>query len=102
MSGRPTLPTSRSGKGFCLVAIIDWASRAVLAWRLSNTMDVTFCLAALEEALARSGQGRVELAGFEHRPLFSAADQRAAKVTADGNYQGQISAMAIPLSPATA
>jgi len=29
-----------------LVAIIDWASRAVLAWRLSNTMDVSFCLAA--------------------------------------------------------
>jgi putative transposase len=33
------------GRGFLyLVAIIDWASRAVLAWRLSNTMDVSFCL----------------------------------------------------------
>ena len=33
------------GRGFLyLVAIIDWASRAVLAWRLSNTMDVAFCL----------------------------------------------------------
>ena len=42
------------GRGFLyLVAISDWASRAVLAWRLSNTMDVAFCLAALEEALAR-------------------------------------------------
>jgi transposase InsO family protein len=30
-----------------LVAIIDWASRAVLAWRLSNTMETSFCLAAL-------------------------------------------------------
>jgi len=39
-----------------LVAIIDWASRAVLAWRLSNTMDVTFCLDALEEALTRFGR----------------------------------------------
>ena len=40
------------GRGFLyLVAIIDWASRAVLAWRLSNTMDVSFCVAALEEAL---------------------------------------------------
>ncbi|WP_442870089.1 transposase [Bradyrhizobium sp. CCBAU 45394] len=38
-----------------LVAIIDWASRAVLAWRLSNTMDVLFCVAALEEALAKYG-----------------------------------------------
>src|SRR5262249_37393059 len=33
--------------------IMDWASRAVLAWRLSNTMDVSFCVSALEEALAR-------------------------------------------------
>src|ERR1700748_993648 len=39
-----------------LVAIIDWASRAVLAWRLSNTMDAAFCLAALEEGLAEVGQ----------------------------------------------
>ena len=45
------------GRGFLyLVAIIDWASRAVLAWQLSNTMDVAFCLAALEEALARYGK----------------------------------------------
>src|ERR687897_3782644 len=45
------------GRGFLyLVAIIDWASRAVLSWRLSNTMEVSFCVAALEEALARFGQ----------------------------------------------
>jgi putative transposase len=45
------------GRGFLyLVAIIDWASRAVLAWRLSNTMDVSFCVSALEEALARFGK----------------------------------------------
>lgn len=35
-----------------LTAIIDWYTRYVLAWRLSNTMDVTFCLEALEEALS--------------------------------------------------
>jgi putative transposase len=40
---------------FYLVAVIDWASRAVLSWRLSNTMDAVFCVAALEEALARYG-----------------------------------------------
>ena len=46
----------RMAKGFLyLVAIIDWASRAVLAWRLSNTMDTAFCLAALDKALARFG-----------------------------------------------
>ena len=43
-------------RGFLyLVAIMDWASRKVLAWRLSNTMDADFCVAALEEALARHG-----------------------------------------------
>jgi putative transposase len=45
------------GRGFLyLVAVIDWASRAVLSWRLSNTMDVSFCVSALEEALARFGR----------------------------------------------
>jgi putative transposase len=36
-----------------LVAIIDWHSRYVLSWRLSNTLDTSFCLDALEEALER-------------------------------------------------
>ena len=41
-------------KGFLyLVAIMDWHSRKVLSWRLSNTMDTDFCVAALEEALAK-------------------------------------------------
>lgn len=48
------------GRGFLyMVAILDWASRAVLAWRLSNTMDVGFCLTALEEALARFGKPEI-------------------------------------------
>jgi putative transposase len=47
-------------KGFLyLVAIIDWASRAVLAWRLSNTMDTRFCLEALEQALATFGKPEI-------------------------------------------
>jgi putative transposase len=47
-------------RGFLyLVAVIDWASRAVLAWRLSNTIDRCFCIAALEEALARYGKPRI-------------------------------------------
>ena len=38
------------GRGFLyLVAVIDWASRVVLSWRLSNTMDASFCVAALED-----------------------------------------------------
>ena len=43
-------------RGFLyLVAIMDWASRYVLAWRLSNTLDASFCTDALDEALARHG-----------------------------------------------
>ena len=45
------------GRGFLyLVAIMDWASRAVLAWRLSNSMEASFCVSALQEALARFGR----------------------------------------------
>ncbi len=41
-------------KGFhYLVAIMDWYSRYVVAWRLSNTMDADFCVEALEEALGK-------------------------------------------------
>ena len=38
-----------------MVAIVDWYSRKVLAWRLSNTLDSRFCVEALEEAIARYG-----------------------------------------------
>ena len=47
-------------RGFLyLVAIMDWHSRAVLAWRLSNVMDTEFCVAALNEALARYGKPEI-------------------------------------------
>lgn len=38
-----------------LVAIMDWATRKVLSWRLSNTMHADFCVEALNEAIARFG-----------------------------------------------
>ena len=44
-------------RGFLyLVAIMDWATRHVLAWRLSNTMDSRFCIEALRDAMARYGK----------------------------------------------
>ncbi len=47
-------------RGFLyLVAIMDWASRSVLAWRLSNSMDPSFCVEALEEAIARYGKPEI-------------------------------------------
>jgi putative transposase len=43
-------------RGFCyLVVIMDWFSRYVLAWRLSNTLDSSFCVEALEEAISTYG-----------------------------------------------
>jgi len=51
------LPMAR---GFVyLVAIMDWHSRRVLSWRLSNTMTADFCVEALEEALARYGRPEI-------------------------------------------
>ncbi len=47
-------------RGFLyLVAIMDWASRKVLAWRVSNSLDAAFCVAALEEALAQYGRPEI-------------------------------------------
>ncbi len=47
-------------KGFMyLVVILDWHSRRVLAWRLSNTLETDFCLEALDEALRRFGKPEV-------------------------------------------
>jgi putative transposase len=47
-------------RGFVyLAAVIDWFSRKVLAWRLSITMDVGFCIEAVEEAMARFGKPEI-------------------------------------------
>ena len=44
-------------RGFVyLTAVLDWFTRRVLAWRLSITMEVDFCLEAVEEALAKHGR----------------------------------------------
>ena len=44
-------------RGFLyLVAVMDWATRKVLSWRVSNTLEADFCVAALEEAIARFGR----------------------------------------------
>ena len=47
-------------RGFLyLVAIMDWAPRHVLAWRLSNSMDTGFCIEALNEALSNYGKPQI-------------------------------------------
>jgi len=56
-------------RGFLyLMAIIDWYSRYVLSWRLSNTLDAGFCIEALEEALAK---GRPEIFNTDQGSQFT-------------------------------
>ncbi|HME24442.1 MAG TPA: IS3 family transposase [Acetobacteraceae bacterium] len=59
-------------RGFVyLAAVVDWFSRRVLAWRLSITMEVDFCLEAVEEALAR--YGRPEIFNTDQGSQFTSA-----------------------------
>ena len=70
-----------------LVAIMDWYSRYVLAWRLSNTLDVYFCLDALEEALSK---GTPEIFNTDQGSQFTSEAftgmllQRGIQVSMDG------------------
>jgi putative transposase len=60
-------------RGFVyLAAVVDWFSRRVLAWRLSITMEVEFCLEAVEEALAR--HGRPEIFNTDQGSQFTSAE----------------------------
>jgi putative transposase len=60
-------------RGFLyLVAVMDWATRKVLTWRVSNTMDVAFCVEALQEALTRFG--RPEIFNTDQGSQFTSAE----------------------------
>lgn len=70
-----------------LVAIMDWYSRRVLSWRLSNTLDTEFCLEALEEALEH---GKPEIFNtdqgcqFTSEPFTSRLKEAGIKISMDG------------------
>jgi putative transposase len=75
-------------RGFLyLVAIIDWYSRYVLSWRLSNTLDAGFCVEALEEALKK---GRPEIfntdqgAQFTSEAFTGLLEQHGVSISMDG------------------
>src|SRR2546430_17722332 len=61
---------------------MDWASRAVLAWRLSNTMDSSFCVAAPQEALARFGTP--DIFNTDQGSQFTSADFTSVLMAAGG------------------
>lgn len=65
-------------RGFLyLVAVMDWYSRYVLSWRLSNSMDVEFCLRALDEALEQGVQ-------FTSRAFTERLPGRSIEISMDG------------------
>ena len=75
-------------RGFLyLVAIIDWYSRYVLSWRLSNTLDAGFCVEALEEALKK---GRPDIfntdqgAQFTSEAFTGILEQHGVRISMDG------------------
>ena len=75
-------------RGFLyLVAIIDWYSRYVLCWRLSNTLDADFCAEALEEAL---GKGRPDIFNTDQGSQFTSEaftgllEQHGIRISMDG------------------
>lgn len=76
-------------KGFMyLVAIMDWYSRRVLAWRVSNTMDTAFCIEALEEAIQRHGAPEIfntdQGAQFTSEAFTSALKAHGIAISMDG------------------
>jgi putative transposase len=76
-------------KGFLyLVVIMDWVSRAVLAWRLSNTLGAEFCVEALEEALFR--YGRPEIFNTDQEPLPDRESRGGARSIGDRLVRGEI------------
>jgi len=75
-------------RGFLyLVAVMDWATRKVLAWRVSNTMDMESCITALDEALTRFGPAEVfntDQGGQFTSPRFTGVLQVAGVKDLDG------------------
>jgi putative transposase len=76
-------------RGFAyLVAIMDWASRRVLSFRLSNTLDASFCTQALEEALGRYGVPEImntdQGSQFTSEGFTSLLHARGVKISMDG------------------
>ena len=75
--------------GFCyLVAVIDWHSRRVLSWRLSNTLDSRFCVEALYDALKRFGCPEIfntdQGAQFTAEDFTSVLRERVIAISMDG------------------
>jgi putative transposase len=84
-------------RGFMyLVAVMDWYSRKVLAWRLSNTLDADFCVSALEEAIRRYGRPEIfntdQGSQFTSHAFTKILEKNDIRISMDGrgNFQDNI------------
>ncbi|MHB8223898.1 MAG: IS3 family transposase, partial [Desulfurivibrionaceae bacterium] len=76
-------------KGFMyLIAIMDWATRKVLSWRVSNTLDTRFCVDALKEAIRKYGTPEIfntdQGCQFTSKAFTSALKSAGVKISMDG------------------
>ena len=76
-----------------LVAVMDWNSRRVLSWRLSNTLDTDFCVEALEEAIDRFGTPEIfntdQGAQFTSNAFKNVLKHHDIKISMDGRGRVQ-------------
>ena len=76
-----------------LVAVMDWYSRKVLAWRLSNTLDSSFCAEALQEALGRYGPPEIfntdQGAQFTSEAFTDVLKEHTIQISMDGRGRAQ-------------
>jgi len=76
-------------RGFVyLAAVMDWFARRILAWRLSNTMEASFCIDAVEEALAKHGCPQIfntdQVSQFTSTEFTSVLINNAISISMDG------------------
>lgn len=81
-------------RGFMyLVAVMDWHSRKILSWRVSNTLESEFCIEALEQALLRYGKPEIfntdQGAQFTSRGFVGLLESHSIKVSMDGRGRVQ-------------
>jgi putative transposase len=81
-------------RGFMyLVAVMDWHSRKVLSWRVSNTLESEFCIEALEQALRRYGKPEIfntdQGAQFTSRGFVGLLESHGIQVSMDGRGRAQ-------------
>lgn len=71
-----------------LIATTDWATRKALAWRLLNTLDTSFCVEALKDAISKNGKPEImdtdQGSQFTGTPWITTLPEASVKISMDG------------------